>query len=228
MAARVIDGKAVAAAVRERVKVDVAAYAEETGRTPALATVLVGEDPASEIYVRNKRRACEEVGMRSIHHGLDGRDRARRSCSTWSRELGEDDDVDGILVQLPLPAHIDPDAVVAAIDPAQGRRRADAGQRRPARPRHAGPGALHAGRGDGAAAPRGGRAGGRRGGRRRPLEAGRRPGRAPAAGGQRDGDRLPLAHPRPRRRPAAAPTSSSPRSACRGCSAPRRSSPARW
>ena len=116
MAARVIDGKAVAAAVRERVKVDVAAYVEETGRVPALATVLVGEDPASEIYVRNKRRTTEEVGMRSIHHGPEASIR-QEELLDLVRELGEDDEVDGILVQLPLPAHLDSDAVVQALNP---------------------------------------------------------------------------------------------------------------
>jgi methylenetetrahydrofolate dehydrogenase (NADP+)/methenyltetrahydrofolate cyclohydrolase len=116
MAARVIDGKAVAAAVRERVKVDVAAYKEETGRTPGLATVLVGDDPASEIYVSNKRRTTEEVGMRSIHHGPEASIREEELLDLV-RELGEDDEVDGILVQLPLPAHLDSDAVVQALNP---------------------------------------------------------------------------------------------------------------
>jgi methylenetetrahydrofolate dehydrogenase (NADP+)/methenyltetrahydrofolate cyclohydrolase len=116
VAARVIDGKAVSAAVRERVKVDVAAYEEETGRVPGLATVLVGDDPASEIYVRNKRRTTEEVGMRSIHHGIEASIREAELLDLV-RALGEDDEVDGILVQLPLPAHIDPDAVVGAINP---------------------------------------------------------------------------------------------------------------
>jgi len=116
VAARVIDGKAVAAAVRERVKVDVAAYKEETGRTPGLATVLVGDDPASEIYVANKRRTTEEVGMRSIHHGPEASIREEELLDLV-RELGEDDEVDGILVQLPLPAHIDSDAIVQALDP---------------------------------------------------------------------------------------------------------------
>ena len=89
---------------------------------PTLATVIVGDDPASEIYVRNKHRACEEAGMSSAHHGL--------AAATGEAELlelvaalGADEEVDGILVQLPVPDHIDPDAVVAAIDPAQGRRR---------------------------------------------------------------------------------------------------------
>lgn len=116
MAARVIDGKAVAAAVRERVKVDVAAYKEETGRTPGLATVLVGEDPASEIYIRNKRHTTEEVGMRSIHHGIEASIREEELLDLV-RGLGGDDEVDGILVQLPLPGHIDPDTVVGAINP---------------------------------------------------------------------------------------------------------------
>jgi methylenetetrahydrofolate dehydrogenase (NADP+)/methenyltetrahydrofolate cyclohydrolase len=116
MAARVIDGKAVAAAVRERVKVDVAAYVEEAGRVPALATVLVGDDPASEIYVRNKRRTTEEVGMRSVHHGLEAGIR-QEELLDLVRSLGEDDGVDGILVQLPLPDGIDQDLVIAAMDP---------------------------------------------------------------------------------------------------------------
>jgi methylenetetrahydrofolate dehydrogenase (NADP+)/methenyltetrahydrofolate cyclohydrolase len=116
MAARVIDGKAVAAAVRERVKVDIAAYVEEAGRVPALATVLVGDDPASEIYVRNKRRTTEEVGMRSIHHAPEASIR-QEELLDLVRELGEDDEVDGILVQLPLPAHLDSDAVVQVLNP---------------------------------------------------------------------------------------------------------------
>jgi methylenetetrahydrofolate dehydrogenase (NADP+)/methenyltetrahydrofolate cyclohydrolase len=116
VAARVIDGKAVAAAVRERVKVDVAAYEQEAGRVPALATVLVGDDPASEIYVRNKRRTCEEVGMRSVHHGIEAGVK-QEELLDLVRQLGEDDDVDGILVQLPLPAHLDSDAVVQVLNP---------------------------------------------------------------------------------------------------------------
>lgn len=118
MAARAIDGAAVAAAVRERVKVDVAAYREESGRVPGLATVLVGEDPASQVYVGMKRRMTEEVGMRSIHHEPEASIREEELLELV-RELNEDEGVDGILVQLPLPAHIDEDAIVAAIDPAK-------------------------------------------------------------------------------------------------------------
>jgi methylenetetrahydrofolate dehydrogenase (NADP+)/methenyltetrahydrofolate cyclohydrolase len=116
VAARVIDGKAVSAAVRERVRVDVAAYVEESGRMPTLATVIVGDDPASEIYVRGKHRACEEVGMNSVHHGLEAAT-SEADLLALVRGLGEHDDVDGILVQLPVPNHIDPDAVIGAIDP---------------------------------------------------------------------------------------------------------------
>jgi methylenetetrahydrofolate dehydrogenase (NADP+) / methenyltetrahydrofolate cyclohydrolase len=118
VAARVIDGKAVAAAVRERVKVDVAAYKEEAGRVPGLATVLVGEDAASQVYVGMKRRNSEDAGMHSIHHEPDASIREEELLDLV-RDLNEDDDVDGILVQLPLPAHIDEHAIVAAIDPAK-------------------------------------------------------------------------------------------------------------
>jgi methylenetetrahydrofolate dehydrogenase (NADP+)/methenyltetrahydrofolate cyclohydrolase len=114
--ARLIDGKAVAAEVRARVGREVVVYEAEAGRTPALATVIVGEDPASQIYIRNKHRACEEVGMRSLHHELPAAT-AETELLKLVGELGRDDDVDGILVQLPVPDQIDPDRVVAAIDP---------------------------------------------------------------------------------------------------------------
>jgi len=118
MAARIIDGKAVAAAVRARVAEEVVAYEEERGRTPVLATVLVGDDPASQIYIRNKRKACDEAGMRSVHHGLPA-ETSENELLELVGELGLDCDVDGILVQLPVPEHIDPDRVVRAIDPAK-------------------------------------------------------------------------------------------------------------
>lgn len=118
MADRVIDGKAVATSVRERVAVEVATFVAEHGRAPLLVTVIVGDDPASEVYVRNKHRACEEAGMRSAHHGLPA-ETSESELLELVAELGADDDVDGILVQLPVPDHIDPDRVVAAIDPAK-------------------------------------------------------------------------------------------------------------
>jgi methylenetetrahydrofolate dehydrogenase (NADP+)/methenyltetrahydrofolate cyclohydrolase len=118
MAARVIDGKAVAGAVKERVKVDLAAFEEEFGRAPGLATVLVGEDPASEVYVGMKVRACAEVGIRSIHQQPDASIR-QEELEALVEELNADDAVDGILVQMPLPAHLDSDRIVALIDPAK-------------------------------------------------------------------------------------------------------------
>jgi methylenetetrahydrofolate dehydrogenase (NADP+) / methenyltetrahydrofolate cyclohydrolase len=116
MSARTIDGKLVGAEVRRRVAAEVAAYTAETGRSPALATVLVGEDPASQIYVRNKHKACEEAGIRSLHHALPA-ETSQNELLDLVAELGRSDEVDGILVQLPVPEQIDPDAVVAAIDP---------------------------------------------------------------------------------------------------------------
>jgi methylenetetrahydrofolate dehydrogenase (NADP+)/methenyltetrahydrofolate cyclohydrolase len=115
--AKIIDGKAVAAEVRERVRAEVAEYAAANGgRAPGLATVLVGEDPASQIYVRNKHKACEEAGMRSIHHGLAS-DTTQADLLELIEGLNADDDVDGILVQLPVPEQIDPDAVLATLEP---------------------------------------------------------------------------------------------------------------
>jgi methylenetetrahydrofolate dehydrogenase (NADP+)/methenyltetrahydrofolate cyclohydrolase len=117
--ARVIDGRAVAAEVRERVAREVQALAAaNAGRAPGLATVLVGDDAASQVYVANKRKQTEEVGMRSVHHGLEA-SVAQEELLALIRELNADDDVDGILVQLPLPGQIDQDAVIAAIDPAK-------------------------------------------------------------------------------------------------------------
>lgn len=118
MGATIIDGKQVAAEVRDRVGEEVTRYVARAGRVPTLATVLVGADPASEIYVANKHRACEEAGMRSIHHGLPT-DTPQYELLDLVEGLGEDDNVDGILVQLPVPDQIDPDAVIAVIDPAK-------------------------------------------------------------------------------------------------------------
>ena len=88
------------------------------GDVPGLATVLVGDDPASQVYVASKRRQTEEVGMRSIHHGL-GAATPQDELLELIAALNDDDTVDGILVQLPLPEQIDQDAVIAAIDPAK-------------------------------------------------------------------------------------------------------------
>jgi len=118
ISAKIIDGKQVSADVRADVGKRVAEFTAATGRKPVLATVIVGDDPASEVYVANKHRACGEAGMESVHHGLAG-DTTEAELLELVAALGADDEVDGILVQLPVPDHIDSDRVVAAIDPAK-------------------------------------------------------------------------------------------------------------
>ena len=113
---KVIDGKAVGAEVRARVAGEVTEFREQTGRAPTLVTVLVGEDPASKIYIANKHKACEEAGMGAAHHDLPP-DATEAEVLELVGRLGEDVEVDGILVQLPVPDQIDPDAVVGALDP---------------------------------------------------------------------------------------------------------------
>jgi methylenetetrahydrofolate dehydrogenase (NADP+) / methenyltetrahydrofolate cyclohydrolase len=117
--ATVIDGKAVAEEVRERVGAGVQEFAAANdGHVPGLATVLVGDDPASQVYVGNKRKQTEAVGMRSVHEEL-GTGTPEDELLELIESLNDDDSVDGILVQLPLPDQIDQDAIVAAIDPAK-------------------------------------------------------------------------------------------------------------
>lgn len=116
MTAQLIDGKAVAAQVHERVRQAVAARVAAGQRAPALATVLVGADPASEIYVRNKRLTCEKIGIRSVPNHLDATVSEAELLAVVDR-LNADDGIDGILVQLPLPKHIDADKVIERIRP---------------------------------------------------------------------------------------------------------------
>ena len=116
MAATVIDGKAVAADVRGRVADEVKKLSGDLGRPPGLATVLVGDDPASAIYVRRKREACEEVGIASHHHEPPG-SISQEDLLGLVTELNANDEVDGILCQLPLPDHLDADAIANALDP---------------------------------------------------------------------------------------------------------------
>lgn len=115
MSATIIDGKAYAAGLRTRIADAVANLAGQ-GVTPGLAVVLVGEDPASEIYVRHKGRQTVEVGMRSFSHELPASASEAEVLALVDR-LNRDPDVDGILVQLPLPKHIDTQKVIEAIDP---------------------------------------------------------------------------------------------------------------
>jgi len=116
MTARIIDGRARAAALREQVGTHARAFAAAAGRPAGLAVVLVGEDAASAVYVRSKERATEAAGMRGQVHRLPA-DATQGSLLELVERLNADAGVDGILVQLPLPPHMDADAVIAAIDP---------------------------------------------------------------------------------------------------------------
>ncbi|MGC3983199.1 MAG: bifunctional methylenetetrahydrofolate dehydrogenase/methenyltetrahydrofolate cyclohydrolase FolD [Steroidobacteraceae bacterium] len=116
MSAQIIDGAAVAARLRQQLAGRVAEIKTRTARVPGLAVVLVGEDPASQVYVRNKGKATVEVGMRSIEHKLDAAT-SEAALLELVAKLNADQEVDGILVQLPLPKHINADRVLQAIDP---------------------------------------------------------------------------------------------------------------
>ena len=111
-----IDGKAVSASLREKLKGEVATFVQKTGVTPGLAVVLVGEDPASAVYVRNKHRGCEEVGIRSDVYTLPA-ETTEEELLALLRKLNADDTVHGILVQLPLPKHISEEKVIHTIRP---------------------------------------------------------------------------------------------------------------
>ena len=114
--AEIIDGKALAAVLRTRIGKAVSHLVEQNGRQPGLAVILVGDNPASQVYVRNKRRQTAECGMRSFDHELPVTT-SEDSLLALIRRLNADATVDGILVQLPLPGHIDPQRVLDAIDP---------------------------------------------------------------------------------------------------------------
>jgi len=116
MTARLIDGKAFAAQLRGRVATAAAAFTEQAGRKPGLAVVLVGEDPASSVYVRSKGKATLAAGMESFEHCLSA-DVSEAELIALVDRLNADETVDGILVQLPLPKHIDERAVITRIDP---------------------------------------------------------------------------------------------------------------
>jgi len=116
MSARRIDGKGAAQAIRDRVAAHVADFRQTTGRAPGLATVLVGEDPASAVYVRSKNRATAEAGMVSFAHNLPDTT-SEDELLQLVIDLNADERVDGILVQLPLPPQIDATRVIETIDP---------------------------------------------------------------------------------------------------------------
>ena len=116
--AKVIDGKAYAQGLRDRIGTAIAGLKNDHGLTPGLAVVLVGEDPASQVYVRNKAKQTVEVGMNSFEHMLDA-STPEAEVLALVEKLNADPAVDGILVQLPLPKHIDAEKVINTIDPAK-------------------------------------------------------------------------------------------------------------
>jgi methylenetetrahydrofolate dehydrogenase (NADP+)/methenyltetrahydrofolate cyclohydrolase len=118
MTAEIIDGKALAAEIRSRIAVEAERLKREHGLVPGLATVLVGNDPASEVYVRNKGRAARELGFHSVNIPLPA-DASERSVLDAVRALNDDPDVHGILVQMPLPPQVRESAVLDTLDPAK-------------------------------------------------------------------------------------------------------------
>lgn len=116
MTANIIDGKAIAFRLRGNIKQQVKAHLQQGQRAPGLAVILVGQDPASEVYVRNKRKACEETGIVSVAHDLPA-DTTQATLLKLIDKLNANDNVDGILVQLPLPKHIDSETVIECIHP---------------------------------------------------------------------------------------------------------------
>lgn len=116
MSAEIIDGKKIAAEIKTEVAREAARLKQERGMTPGLAVVLVGEDPGSQIYVRNKENACAEVGINSFKYVLP-EDTSQDKLMDLIDELNCRDDVHGLLVQMPLPKHLDPVPVLLAIDP---------------------------------------------------------------------------------------------------------------
>ena len=113
-----IDGKRISAEIRAEIKEETAAFARERGYLPGLAVVIVGEDPASQVYVRNKKRACEEVGFYSEVHELPEQT-TQKELNALVERLNADQKIHGILVQLPLPKHLDENEVLLRIDPSK-------------------------------------------------------------------------------------------------------------
>ena len=116
MAAKIIDGKKIASLTRADIASRVAQLKEESGVAPGLAVIIVGNDPASQVYVRNKKKACEEAGMYSVVIEMP-EDTTQEALMEQIETLKENDRIHGILVQRPLPAHLDEEAVIAAIPP---------------------------------------------------------------------------------------------------------------
>lgn len=116
MTAQLIDGKAIAATVRQQVAEKIAARRQAGGRAPGLAVVVVGDDPASQVYVSNKHRACEQAGILSLQHALPATT-SQHELEALVDQLNSDPAIDGILVQLPLPKHLDAEPILERIRP---------------------------------------------------------------------------------------------------------------
>ncbi len=116
MSARILDGKSIAEQIRSEVAAEVTTFLARTGVQPTLAAILVGDDPGSQVYVRNKERACEKAGMRSQLHRLPATT-SEKELLGLLKTLNGDSQVHGILVQLPLPRHIDTRKILDAVDP---------------------------------------------------------------------------------------------------------------
>ena len=116
MTAQIIDGKSIAAELRKSLKQRIDKRLEDGLRKPGLAVILVGNDPASEVYVRNKRKGCEEVGIESTAYDLDS-DTSEEKLLSLIDELNNDDKIDGILVQFPVPEHINTETIIERILP---------------------------------------------------------------------------------------------------------------
>lgn len=112
----ILDGKSLAKKIRQQLKSEINQFVEKGLRNPSLAVILVGNDPASEVYVKNKRKACKEVGINSLYIHL-AEDTPEEELLRIIDKLNKDDDVDGILVQLPLPKHINPQKIITSILP---------------------------------------------------------------------------------------------------------------
>ena len=116
MSAQIIDGKAIAATIREEIKTEIHRRHAANQAVPGLAVIMVGEDPASAVYVRNKRKACEEVGIESVAYDLPVTT-SQAELVALIDKLNTDPKINGILVQLPLPAHMDAETIIERIKP---------------------------------------------------------------------------------------------------------------
>jgi len=113
--AKIIDGKAISAEIRQEISEEVEKIKQEKGIVPGLAVIIVGEDPASQVYVRNKKKDCDETGINSIIHALP-ENTTEEELLALVHSLNNDDSVHGIIVQLPLPKHLDSDLIINNID----------------------------------------------------------------------------------------------------------------